>query len=177
MGVIWMFIIFCVIGIGIGAWVAYDDGFDYIPHMFVGFLLGIVCSLIVMLGVLLSSLSAERETIEEPVGTYEIYSLKDNYGVEGYIGRWHGSVNSELEYAFMYEVEDKGLTVGHIPAEDTYIVFDEDTASVTIYAYTKQFKSGFLRWFWGESRNPSEYRIVAPKDTIIITDEYIVDLE
>ena len=176
-GVVWMFIIFIGIGIAIGAWIAYDDGYDYIPNMFVGLLLGVAVSLLMMLGMFLISIGAEWEIIEEPVEQYEICSLQDNYGVEGYIGRWHHSIDSELEYAFMYEVKGKGLTVGHIPAEDTYIVFDEDATSVVIYVYTEQYKSGFWRWFWGVNSRPAEYRIVAPEGTIVITDESIIDLK
>jgi hypothetical protein len=176
----WMFLVFIVIGAVIGLLLAIFEGTEVMDCVFgiiIGGLIGTMVALLVLLGIFLATCGAEYETVEEPVAQYEIYSLKDNYGVDGYIGRWHGSINSELEYAFIYEVKGKGLTVGHIPADKTYINFSEDATSVTIYAYTKRPKSKFLQWFFGESTDPAEYRIVAPKGFIVIADEYIVDLE
>lgn len=177
----WMFLIFIVIiGAVIGLLFAIFEGIgvmDYILDIVLGVLIGIVVALLVFLGIFLVASGAEYEIVEEPVAQYEIYSLKDNYGVDGYIGRWRGSIDSELEYAYIYEVKGKGLTVGHIPADKTYINFSEDATSVTIYAYTRRPKSKFLQWFFGESKDPAEYRIVAPKDSIVIADEYIIDLE
>lgn len=176
----WMFLIFIVIGAVIGlllAIFANSDVVECILGFIAGGLIGTVAALLVFLGVGLAACTAEYEIVEEPVAQYEIYSLKDNYGVDGYIGRWHGSINSELEYAYIYEVKGKGLTIGHIPADKTYINFSEDATSVTIYAYAERPKSKFSQWVFGESTTPVEYRIVAPKGSIVIADEYIVDLE
>lgn len=177
----WMFLVFIAIGAVVGVLFAIFEGIgeviDLILGVIVGGLIGIAVALLVFLSIILATCGAEYEIVEEPVAQYEIYSLKDNYGVDGYIGRWHGSINSELEYAYIYEVKGKGLTVGHIPADKTYINFSEDATSVTIYAYTERPKSKFLQWVFGESTNPVEYHIVAPKGSILITDEYIIDLE
>jgi hypothetical protein len=177
----WMFLVFIVIGAVAGVLLAIFEGIgevmDFVFGVIIGGLIGAMVALLVFLGIILATCGAEYEIVEEPVAQYEIYSLKDNYGVDGYIGRWHGSIDSELEYAYIYEVKGKGLTVGHIPADKTYINFSEDATSVTIYAYTERPKSKFLQWFFGESTNPAEYHIVAPKGSILITDEYIIDLE
>ena len=176
----WMILIFIVIGAIVAlllAIFAKSDAIECIFSVIIGALIGAMVALLVFLGIILATCGAEYEIVEEPIAQYKIYSLKDNYGVEGYIGRWHGSIDSDLEYAYIYEVKGKGLTVGHIPADKTYINFSEDATSVTIYAYTERPKSKFLQWFFGESTNPAEYHIVAPKGSILITDEYIVDLE
>ena len=176
----WMFVIFIVIGAVVGLLLAGFEGTevtDFVFGIIIGALIGTMVALLVFLGVILATCGAEYEIVEEPLEQYEIYSLKDNYSVDGYIGRWHGSIDSELEYAFIYEVKGKGLTVGHIPADKTYINFSEDATSVTIYAYTRRPKNKFLQWFFGESTDPAEYHIVAPKGSIVIADEYIVDLE
>ena len=177
----WMFLVFVVIGAVIGMLFAIFEGCvditECILGIIVGGLIGILVALLVLLGIILAACGAEYEIVEDPVAQYEIYSLKDNYGVDGYIGRWHGSIDSDLEYAYIYEVEGKGLTVGHIPADKTYINFSEDATSVTIYAYTERPKSKFLQWIFSESTDPAEYRIVAPKGSIVLADEYIVDLE
>lgn len=176
----WMFLIFIAIGAVIGLLFAFFEGIgvmDYILDVIAGGLIGTAVALLVFLGIMLVTCGAEYEIVENPVAQYEVHSLKDNYGVDGYIGRWHGSIDSELEYAYIYEVEGKGVTVGHIPADKTYINFSEDATSVTIYAYTRRPKSKFLQWFFGESKDPAEYRIVAPKGSIVIADEYIIDLE
>lgn len=178
----WMFLIFIIVGAVLGFLFAlcegmYGDVGEYILGILAGIAIGIAVALLVLLGIGLASCAAEYEIVENPVAQYEVHSLKDNYGVDGYIGRWHGSIDSELEYAYIYEVEGKGVTVGHIPADETYITFSESATSVTIYAYTDRPKSKFLRWFFGESTKPVEYRIVAPKDSIVIADEYIIDLE
>lgn len=176
----WMFLIFIVIGAVIGLLFAIFEGIgvmDYILDIVLGVIIGIGVALFVFLGLVLATCAAEYEIVENPVAQYEVLSLKDNYGVDGYIGRWYGSIDSELEYAYIYEVEGKGLIVGHIPADKTYINFSEDATSVTIYAYIRRPKSKFLQWFLGESKDPAEYRIVAPKDSIVIADEYIIDLE
>ena len=178
----WMFLIFIAIGAMIGVFLTIFDGAygnlgECYINALLGSMIGIAVALLVLLGSLLVACGAEYEIVENPVAQYEVHSLKDNYGVDGYIGRWHGSIDSELEYAYIYEVEGKGVTVGHIPADETYITFSESATSVTIYAYTDRPKSKFLRWFFGESTNPVEYRIVAPKDSIVIADEYIIDLE
>ena len=177
----WMFVAFIVIGAIIALCFVFFEGCvdatDCVLSIIVGALIGTLVALLVFLGIVLAACGAEQEIVEVPIAQYEVYSLKDNYGVEGYIGRWHGSIDSDLEYAFIYEVEGKGLTVGHIPADKTYINFSEDATSVTIYVYTERPKSKFLQWFFGESTSPAEYHIVAPKDSIVITDEYIIDLE
>lgn len=176
----WMFLIFIIIGAIVGlllAIFANNDVIECILGFIAGGVIGTAVALATFLGIGIAACTAEYEIVENPVAQYEVYSLKDNYGVEGYIGRWCGSIDSELEYAYIYEVEGKGLTVGHIPADQTYISFSEDATSVTIYAYTNKPKSKFLRWFFGESTNPVKYRIVAPEGSIVITDEYIIDLE
>lgn len=177
----WMFLVFIVIGAIVGLIFAIrewcGDVVECILGVIVGGLVGTLVALLTFSGIGLAACIAEYEIVENPVAQYEVYSLKDNYGVDGYIGRWYGSVDSELEYAYIYEVEGKGLTVGHIPADKTYISFSEDATSVTVYAYTDRPKNKFLQWFFGESTKPVEYHIVAPKGSIVITDEYIIDLE
>lgn len=177
----WIFLVFIIIGAIGGLLFAIFEGIveviDCFLGVIVGGLIGTLVALLVFLGIVLTTCSAEYEIVEDPVAQYEVCSLKDNYGVDGYIGRWHGSIDSDLEYAYIYEVKDKGLTVGHIPADKTYINFSESATSVTIYAYAHRPKSKFLQWFFGESTNPVEYHIVAPKGSILITDEYIIDLE
>lgn len=177
----WMFVVFIVIGAVVGLIFAIREWCGNVAEcilgVIIGSLIGTIVALLVFLGIGLAACTAEYEIVENPIAQYEAYSLKDNYGVDGYIGRWYGSIDSDLEYAYIYEVEGKGLTVGHIPADKTYINFSEDATSVTIYAYTDRPKSKFLRWFFGESTNPVEYHIIAPKGSILITDEYIIDLE
>ena len=83
----WMFLVFIIIGAVAGLLFAIFEGIgevvDCILGVIIGGLIGTLVALLVFLGIGLAACTAEYEIVENPVAQYEVYSLKDNYGVDG----------------------------------------------------------------------------------------------
>ena len=174
-----MFIILMILGAVGGFIYALLEGIEWwelIVTPFFGMLVAIAVWLVLLLIMLFCCLGAEFEMVPEPVETVELVSLKDRYGIDGYIGHWHGSVEDEPKYSYLYKDEEGWYHTGQIDAKHTAIKESADTDKVILYVYETRPKSDVLYWFMGNCGN-DQYRIVAPEGTIVFADEYVVDLE
>lgn len=155
-------------------WACNDIGWrGLFPGVMLGALIFVAIVLLITLGLFIAWGCGPAVTPVEPIETIDIIALNDMYGVDGYIYYRHGSVDSELEYVYLYNVPNKGLTVGEVPADKAYL----NTSNVekpNIKVYITRPKSDFLYKMFGEL--DKEYKITLPNDALI-TDKYIIDLE
>lgn len=116
--------------------------------------------------------------------SFNINALKDNLVTEG---EFHGSmfstrgyVDGEISY-FYSRTMSKGETIGHIPADKTYIRYD-NTVHPNIEVHQRQidvpkwmYKVFFIEMMNGKTLD--YYVIVAPEGTITNTETYQIDME
>jgi len=116
--------------------------------------------------------------------TFNINSLKDNLVTSGEI---HGSafcvrgtIDGDISY-FFSRTTDKGETIGHIPADKSYIKYD-DNKKPCIEVHQKNHKIPeiiekllFTKWF--NNKSVDYYVIIAPDGTISTTGTYEIDMD
>jgi hypothetical protein len=162
----------CTLGFGLNGW---GDWTDWALGVIAGILVAIlVCAIIFGGGWAIACCGERIEVSAEPI---EVISLKDNYGVEGYFYYRRGSVDSELEYVYLYETTKHGaavIAVDSIPANRCYIREIVEGEVPHIEVYHSRPKSNFLYNTYGNIS--TEYILVIPTDGIV-KDQYIVDLE
>lgn len=116
--------------------------------------------------------------------TFNINSLKDNLVTSGeiYGGAFcvRGTIDGEISY-FFSRTTDKGETVGHIPADKSYIKYD-DNKKPCIEVHQKNHKipkvvEKLLFTKWCNNKNLDYYVIIAPNGTISTTGTYEIDME
>lgn len=121
---------------------------------------------------------------EESYYTFNINSLKDNLITSGEIhgGAFcvRGTIDGEISY-FFSRITDKGETIGHIPADKSYIKYN-DSKNPCIEVHQKNHnipeiveKLLFTKWCNGKSVD--YYVIIAPNGTISTTGTYEIDME
>ena len=163
--------------IGLGCY-CYIDGWcdmaDGILGALGGALIGLMASILVI-GVIYFGwyLPSETLPVDQPSEIIEIISLKDSYGIEGYIYHRRGEVDSKIEYIYLYNTS-KGMKLGEIPADEAYI-YETDDEKPCIKVYKYRPKSDFLFEAFGYKE--IEYIITIPKDNGIVKNEYVIDLE
>ena len=162
----------CMLGFGLNGW---GDWTDWVLGAILGVLVALLVGAIVLGGGwAIACCSEQIEVVAEPI---EVLSLKDNYGVEGYFYYRHGSIDSELEYVYLYETTKHGaavIAVDSIPANRCYIREITEGEVPHIEVYHSRPKSNFLYNAYGNIS--IEYILVIPTDGIV-KDQYIVDLE
>lgn len=115
---------------------------------------------------------------------FNINSLKDNLVTSGEIhgGAFcvRGTIDGEISY-FFSRTTDKGETIGHIPADKSYIKYD-DSKKPCIEVHQKNHKIPeiiekllFTKWF--NNKSVDYYVIIAPNGTISTTGIYEIDME
>ena len=114
--------------------------------------------------------------------TFNINSLKDNLVTSGEI---HGSafyvrgtIDGEISY-FFSRTTDKGEIIEHIPADKSYINYD-DNKKPCIEVHENKTpeiveKIFFAKWF--NVKNIDYYVIIVPNGTISTTGTYEIDIE
>lgn len=116
--------------------------------------------------------------------TFNINSLKDNLVTSGeiYGGAFcvRGTIDGEISY-FFSRTTDKGETVGHIPADKSYIKYD-DNKKPCIEVHQKNHKipkvvEKLLFTKWCNDKSVDYYVIIAPNGTISTTGTYEIDME
>ena len=116
--------------------------------------------------------------------TFNINSLKDNLVTSGdiYGGAFcvRGTIDGEISY-FFSRTTDKGETIGHIPANKSYIKYD-DNKIPCIEVHQKNHKipkviEMLLFTKWCNDKSLDYYVIVAPNGTISIDGTYEIDME
>lgn len=116
--------------------------------------------------------------------TFNINSLKDNLVTSGEIhgGAFcvGGTIDGDISY-FFSRTTDKGETIGHIPADKSYIKYN-DNKKPCIEVHQKNHKIPeiiekllFTKWF--NIKSVDYYVIIAPNGTISTTGTYEIDME
>lgn len=116
--------------------------------------------------------------------SFSINSLKDNLVTSGEIHGSafciRGSIDGEISY-FFSRATDKGEIIGHIPAEDCYIKYDEESKPhIEVHQTTHEFPSWIKKVFWVKflnSTNTEYYVIFVPEGTISVDGTYQIDME
>lgn len=117
--------------------------------------------------------------------TFNINSLKDTLVTNGEIqgGAFcvRGTTDGEISY-FFSKTTDKGETIGHIPANKSYIKYD-DNKKPCIEVHQKNHKIPeivekllFTKWC-NDDKSVDYYVIIAPNGTISTTGTYEIDME
>lgn len=116
--------------------------------------------------------------------TFNINSLKDNLVTSGEI---HGgtfclreTIDEEISY-FFSRTTDKGETIGHIPADKSYIKYD-DSKKPCIEVHQKNHKipeivERLLFTKWLNDKSVDYYVIIVPNGTILTTGTYEINME
>lgn len=115
--------------------------------------------------------------------TFNINSLKDNLVTHGEShGAFcvRGTIDGEISY-FFSRTTDKGEMIGHIPANKSYIKYD-DNKKPCIEVHQKNHKTSeivenLLFTKWCNDKNVDYYVIIAPNGTISTTGTYEIDME
>lgn len=116
--------------------------------------------------------------------TFNINSLKDNLVTSGEIhdGAFcvRGAIDGEISY-FFSRTTDKGETIGHIPADKSYIKYD-DNKKPCVEVHQKNHKipeivEKLLFTKWCNENSVDYYIIIVPNGTILTTETYEIDME
>lgn len=156
-----LFIIFLII-----FWFEMEDGF-----------LAGLGSIIVSLIVFFIICAFPFGGVESYDTTHNLHALVDNYQTEGsvygniFIIR--GTIDEELQYQFMYEVEGKGWTTEEIDADRVYLNFNCERPQYII-RQERRANPALEKWFpyFGNTT-----KILNLPDEAQIIDSYIVDFQ
>lgn len=116
--------------------------------------------------------------------TFNINSLKDNLVTSGEIhgGAFcvRGTIDGEISY-FFSRTTDKGETIGHIPADKSYIKYN-DSKNPCIEVHQKnhnipEIVEKLLFTKWCNDKSVDYYVIIAPNGTISTTGTYEIDMK
>lgn len=120
---------------------------------------------------------------------FNINSMKDNLVTEGCMYYRSGYIDGELSY-FFSRTMDKGEIIGHVPADSSYIKYDDDVHP-NIEVHQEKINWGkavgwkvFVPWLYlfEKSKNfeysqEKEYIITVPLDTLTEQGSYEIDME
>ena len=166
----------------------YGNGYDYreaSKYILGWFIINIVANVLNCLIVFAISIVAVSFCPKaESYYTFNINSLKDNLVTSGEIhdGAFcvRGTIDGEISY-FFSRTTDKGETIGHIPADKSYIKYD-DNKKPCIEVHQENRKMPeiverllFTKWVYDKSVD--YYVIIAPNGTISTTGTYEIDME
>lgn len=143
--------------------------------------LNIFCNFCSVLVVFIISFVVSFAWEMEPYSySFDIYALNDQNRIEGRINRSafsaSGYINEEMSYFFIRDGKH-GQIMGHIPANMTYIQYDDDVKPhITVY----KEKSNIPEWakktlFDFGKEMVDRYEIVAPNGSVVNT--YDIDME
>lgn len=117
-------------------------------------------------------LASENET--------KLIALKDNSLVSNQYGNYvyRGYINEKLNYVYLYEVPDKGITAKKVPANATYIKYIEDDSKPRLITKNYKVKNKFIDLITFDAMvNYTEYVLYIPEGSIAVEGEYNIDLE
>lgn len=120
---------------------------------------------------------------------FNINSMKDNLVTEGCIYYRSGHIDGELSY-FFSRTMDKGEIIGHIPADSSYIKYDDDVhPNIEVHQEKIDWDEAtgwkiFDPWLclFEKSKNfeycqEKEYIITIPSDTLTEEGNYEINME
>lgn len=116
--------------------------------------------------------------------SFKINALQDNLVTEGSFRggafSMRGYVDGELSY-FYSRTMSKGETIGHIPADKTYIRYDDTThPRIEVHQSQVDTPKWMCKVFWLRMFNEKQldyYVIIAPEGTIANTGQYNIDMQ
>ena len=116
--------------------------------------------------------------------SFNINSLKDNLVTSGEIHGSafcvSGSIDGEISY-FFSRTMNEGEKIGHIPAKDTYIKYDnESKPHIEVHQTVHKFPNWLQKILWVEACNSTiteYYVIIVPEGTISTNGTYQIDME
>ena len=116
--------------------------------------------------------------------SFNINSVKDNLVTSGEIhgGAFcvSGSIDGEINY-FFSRTMNEGEKIGHIPAKNTYIKYDnESKPHIEVHQNVHDFPNWLQKILWVEACNSpvtEYYVIVVPEGTISTNGTYQIDME
>ena len=142
----------------------------------IGSLTSLFSTLIVFLLSLIITISvvcADINTTPITQTRIDLVALKDTN--ISYIRRSYS--NDVLKYIYLYEEEGKGLATGSIPANQSYINYIEENEQPYIVGIDYMFTNPYARFFLIDSFINAEYCVYIPTGSIVVEDEYKIDLE
>ena len=119
---------------------------------------------------------------------FNINSMKDNLVTEGYIYYRSGHIDGELSY-FFSRTMDKGEIIGHVPADSSYIKYDDDVhPNIEVHQEKIDWDEAtgwkiFDPWLCLLARTDlsdnteKEYIITVPSDTLTEEGNYEINME
>ena len=116
--------------------------------------------------------------------SFNINSLKDNLVTSGEIhgGAFcvSGNIDGEISY-FFSRTMNKGEKIGHIPADKSYIRYDnEGNPHIEVHQKVNEIPKWVSKMFWTDWVNEpitDYYVIVVPEGTISTTGTYEIEME
>lgn len=166
----------------------YENGYDYreaSKYIFEWFVLNIIFNIINFIIIfMISGIVVMCCPKAGSYYTFNINSLKDTLVTNGEIhgGAFcvRGTIDGEISY-FFSRTTDKGETIGHIPANKSYIKYD-DNKKPCIEVHQKNHKipeivEKLLFTKWCNGKSVDYYVIIAPNGTISTTGTYEIDME
>lgn len=169
-------LIFALIGIGVGIWVAYDigDGFvGYVGYALLLGLSGLLIGALIMICAMCSLPPIENCNLVEIEKT-ELIALKDNFGVKGNYYLFSRHVDDELEYTYIVDHPQLGMTTKSVDANVCFIKYIEEDGIPYIQKWEARHPNSIVHWLF----MPSQYfyTIYLPGGSVI-QNEYEIDLE
>lgn len=133
---------------------------------------------------LISIIAVEFCPKAESYYSFNINSLKDNMVTNGEIhgGAFcvRGSIDGEISY-FYSRVTDKGEIIEHIPANKSYIKYDDNkTPCIEVHQKNHkvpEFFNKLLFTEWCNDKSIDYYVIIVPNGTISVDGTYEIDME
>lgn len=111
--------------------------------------------------------------------SFNINALEDNLVTSGRFYGRRGTIDGELSY-FFSRTMSQGEKIGHIPANKTYIVYDEEShPNIEVYQKVQDYPDWLYKFLWIEWIDNSYvdyYVLTVPKGTISNMDNYEIDM-
>lgn len=116
--------------------------------------------------------------------TFNINSLKDNLVTSGEINGGafcvRGTIDGEISY-FFSRTTDKGETIGHIPANKSYIKYDDNKKPcIEVHQKNHKVPEFFYKLLfaeWCNNKSTDYYVIIVPNGTISVDGTYEIDMK
>ncbi len=151
----------------------YRGIFDFI-------LINICSDLLIAFGILIITLFLSFALPAKPYNySFDINSLKDTTTIEGRIYGRRGYIEEDMSYFFLRN-DSYGERMGHIPADKTYIQYNnEEKPHISVFkekTYAPQWLKKLLPVNLFFTENVIRYELVVPSGSVI-EDTYEIDME
>lgn len=112
--------------------------------------------------------------------SFNINAIEDNLVTSGRFYGRRGTIDGELSY-FFSRTMSQGEKIGHIPANKTYIIYDEEShPNIEVHQKSKDYPDWLYDFFWIRWIKDSYvdyYVLTVPKGTISNMDNYEIDMK